>query len=82
MVITTPLTEALSVLVAMNKRTVRNPFVVTLAVLFVVIFATFRYFESTQVIDSFGVWNTMLTALVLSVIPAIIIYMAWRYLKK
>ncbi len=82
MVITTPLTEALSVLVAMNKRTVRNPFVVTLAVVFVVIFATFRYFESTQVIDSFGVWNTMLTALVLSVIPAIIIYMAWRYLKK
>ena len=82
MVIATPLTEALSVLVAMNKRTVRNPFVVTLAVVFVVIFATFRYFESTQVIDSFGVWNTMLTALVLSVIPAIIIYMAWRYLKK
>jgi hypothetical protein len=66
----------------MNKRTVRNPFVVTLAVVFVVIFAAFRYFESTQVIDSFGVWNTMLTALVLSVIPAIIIYMAWRYLKK
>ena len=82
MVITTPLTEALSILVAMNKRTVRNPFVVTLAVVFVVIFAAFRYFESTQVIDSFGVWNTMLTALVLSVIPAIIIYMAWRYLKK
>ena len=66
----------------MNKRTVRNPFVVTLAVVFVVIFAAFRYFESTQVVDSFGVWNTMLTALVLSVIPAIIIYMAWRYLKK
>jgi hypothetical protein len=82
MVIATPLITALSVLVAMNKRTVRNPFVVTLAVVFVVIFAAFRYFESTQVIDSFGVWNTMLTALVLSVIPAIIIYMAWRYLKK
>ena len=66
----------------MSKRTFRNPFVITLAVVFVVIFAAFRYFESTQVIDSFGVWNTMLTALVLSIIPAIIIYMAWRYLKK
>ena len=66
----------------MNKRTLRNPFAVTLAVVFVLIFAAFRYFESTHVIDSFGVWNTMLTALVLSIVPAIIIYMAWRYLKK
>ena len=66
----------------MNKRTLRNPFAVTLAVVFVFIFAAFRYFESTHVIDSFGVWNTMLTALVLSIVPAIIIYMAWRYLKK
>ncbi|MDP6437578.1 MAG: hypothetical protein QF790_07935 [Gammaproteobacteria bacterium] len=66
----------------MNKQTVRNPFLVTLAVVFVAIFTAFRYFESKQIIDSFGVWNTMLTALILSVIPAIIIYMAWRYLKK
>jgi hypothetical protein len=77
-----PLLWALSVLVAMNKRTFHNPFFITLAVIFVVIFAAFRYFESRHVIDSFGVWNTMLTALVLSIIPAIIIYMAWRYLKK
>jgi len=77
-----PLLWALNVLVAMNKRTLRNPFAVTLAVVFVSIFTAFRYFESTHVIDSFGVWNTMLTALVLSVVPAIIIYMAWRYLKK
>jgi hypothetical protein len=66
----------------MDKMTIRNPFLVTLAIVFVVIFATFRYFESTHVIDSFGIWNTMLTALVLSIIPAIIIYMAWRYRKK
>ncbi|MBS94982.1 MAG: hypothetical protein CL799_11120 [Chromatiales bacterium] len=66
----------------MNKQTFRNPFLITLAIVFVVIFTIFRYFESREIIDSFGVWNTMLTALILSVIPAIIIYMAWRYLKK
>ncbi len=77
-----PLLWALSVLVAMSKQTFANPFLVTLAVVFVLIFAAFRYFESTQVIESFGIWNTVVTALVLSVIPAILIYMAWRYLKK
>jgi hypothetical protein len=66
----------------MNKQTIRAPFLVTLAVVFVVVFTTFRYFESRNIIESFGVWNTVLTALVLSVIPAIVIYMAWRYLKK
>ncbi len=66
----------------MNKQTFRNPFLITLAIVFVVIFTIFRYFESREIIDSFGVRNTMLTALILSVIPAIIIYMAWRYLKK
>jgi uncharacterized membrane protein (DUF4010 family) len=66
----------------MKKQTIRNPFLVTLAVVFLVVFTAFRYFESRQIIDSYGVWNTMLTALILSAIPAIIIYMAWRYLKK
>jgi len=66
----------------MSKQTIRNPFLVTLAIVFTVVFTAFRYFESRNIIDSFGVWNTMLTALILSVIPAIIIYMAWRYLKK
>jgi hypothetical protein len=66
----------------MNKQTIRAPFLVTLAVVFVVVFTAFRYFESRDIIESFGVWNTVLTALVLSVIPAIVIYMAWRYLKK
>jgi hypothetical protein len=66
----------------MNKQIIRNPFLVTLAIVFTVIFTIFRYFESRQIIEGFGVWNTALTALVLSVIPTIIIYMAWRYLKK
>jgi hypothetical protein len=66
----------------MKKQTIHNPFLVTLAVVFLVVFTAFRYFESRQIIDSYGVWNTMLTALILSAIPAIIIYMAWRYLKK
>ncbi len=77
-----PVSSTLTVPVAMNKQTFRNPFLITLAIVFVVIFTIFRYFESREIIDSFGVWNTMLTALILSVIPAIIIYMAWRYLKK
>jgi len=73
---------ALSVFVAMSKRTFGNQFFLTLAVVFVPMFTAFRYLESKHVIDSFGVWNTFLTALVLSVIPAILICMAWRYLKK
>ena len=66
----------------MNKQTIRNPFLVTLAVVFVVVFTAFRYFESRQIIESYGVWSTLFTALILSVIPTILIYMAWRYLKK
>ncbi len=66
----------------MNKQTIRNPFLVILAVVFLAIFATFRYFESREIIESYGVWSTMMTAFILSVIPSIIIYMALRYLKK
>jgi len=66
----------------MNKQTIRNPFLVILALVFLLIFSTFSYFESRQIIEGYGVWNTMMTALVLSVIPSIILYMAWRYLKK
>ncbi len=66
----------------MNKQTIRNPFLVILAVVFLAVFATFRYFESREVIESYGVWSTMMTSMVLSVIPSIIIYMALRYLKK
>ncbi len=69
-------------LAAMSKQTIRNPFLVTLAIVFTVVFTAFRYFESRQIIEGYGVWNTALTALILSVVPAIIIYMAWRYLKK
>jgi hypothetical protein len=77
-----PLLRTLSVLAAMSKQTFGNRFLITLAVVFVPVFAIFRYFESTHVIESYGIWNTFITALVLSVIPAILIYMAWRYLKK
>jgi hypothetical protein len=66
----------------MNKQTIRNPFLVILAIIFLLIFSAFSYFESRQIIEGYGVWNTMMTALVLSIIPSIILYMAWRYLKK
>jgi hypothetical protein len=66
----------------MNKQTIRNPFLVILAIVFLLIFSAFSYFESRQIIEGYGVWNTMMTALVLSIIPSIILYMAWRYLKK
>jgi hypothetical protein len=66
----------------MSKRTFGNQFFFTLAMVFVPVFLIFRYFESTNAIDSFGVWNTAMTALVLSAIPAILICIAWRYLKK
>jgi hypothetical protein len=32
--------------------------------------------------DNLGVWNTIVTALVLSAIPAILICIGLRYLKK
>jgi len=66
----------------MSKRTFGNQFFFTLAMVFVPVFLIFRYLESTNSIDSFGVWNTAMTALVLSAIPAILICIAWRYLKK
>jgi hypothetical protein len=66
----------------MTKQTIRYPFLVTLAIVFLVVFTAFSYFESRQIIESYGVWSTVFTALILSVIPTIIIYMAWRYLKK
>ena len=66
----------------MNRRSFGNQFFFTLAIVFVPVFLAFRYFESTGVMDNLGVWNTIMTALVLSSIPAIIICMAWRYLRK
>ena len=42
----------------MSKQTFNNRFLITLAVVFVPVFAAFRYFESTHAIESFGVWNT------------------------
>ena len=66
----------------MNKRTFGNQFFLILAVVSVPVFFTFRYFERVNVMDDLGIWNTIVTTLVLSAIPAIIICMAWRYLKK
>jgi len=66
----------------MNKQTIRNPFLVIMAIVFLGIFSAFSYFESRQIIEGYGVWSTMMTALVLSFIPSVLIYMAWRYLKK
>lgn len=66
----------------MSKRSFGNQFFLTLAIVFVPMFAAFRYLESTNAIDSFGFWNTVVTALVLSIIPAILICMAWRHLRR
>jgi len=45
-------------------------------------FLALRYFESIDIMDNLGVGNTIITALILSAIPAFIICMALRYLKK
>ena len=66
----------------MSKRTFGNQFFFTLAIVFVPVFLVFRYLESKNAMDSLGVWNTAMTALILSAIPAILICIAWRYLKK
>ncbi len=66
----------------MNKRSFGNQFFLTLAFVFVPVFLAFRYFESRQVMESLGIWNTFITALVLSAVPAMIICIGWRYLKK
>jgi len=66
----------------MSRRTFGNQFFLILAIVFVPVFFAFRYFESIDIMDSFGVWNTIVTALILSAIPAILICIGWRYLKK
>jgi len=76
------LKRALIELVAMGKPTFGNQFFFALVVVFVPVFSAFRYFESINVMDRLGIWNTIVTALVLSVIPAILICIGWRYLKK
>ena len=58
-----------------------NHFFFVLALVFVPVFAAFRYFESRHIIASLGFWNTVITALILSSIPAILICIAWRYRK-
>ena len=74
--------QALNGFMEMSKRTFGNQFFLTLAFVFVPVFLAFRYFESQHIMDSLGVWNTIITALVLSAIPAMIICIGWRYLKK
>jgi len=69
-------------LVAMKKPTFGNQYFFTLAIVFVPVFLIFRYFESRSLMDNLGIWNTMVTALVLSAVPAMIICLWWRYLKK
>jgi hypothetical protein len=66
----------------MSKPTFGNQFFLTLALVFVPVFLAFRYFERQQIMDNLGIWNTIITALVLSAVPAIIICIGWRYLKK
>jgi len=66
----------------MSKSTFGNQFFLTLALVFVPVFLAFRYFEREQIMDNLGIWNTIITALVLSAVPAIIICIGWRYLKK
>ena len=66
----------------MSNQTFGNQFFFTLALVFAPVFGIFRYLESTGAIESFGAWNTVITALVLSVIPAILICVAWRHMRK
>lgn len=69
-------------LLNMSNRTFGNQFFFTLAIVFVPVFLAFRYFESINVMENLGIMNTIMMALVLSAIPAILICIAWRYLKK
>jgi len=66
----------------MSQRTFASQFFLTWAVVSVPVFLAFRYFESQKIMDDLGVGNTIIMALVLSSIPAIILCMAWRYLRK
>jgi len=66
----------------MKNQSFGNQFFLVWAIVFVPAFTAFRYFESTNAIQSVGFWNTVIMALVLSAIPAIIICIAWRNLKK
>jgi len=59
-----------------------NQFFFVWAIVFVPAFTAFRYFENTNVIQSVGFWNTVIMALVLSAIPAILICIALRNRKN
>jgi hypothetical protein len=67
---------------AMSQRTFASQLILTWAIVGVPVFLAFRYFESQKIMEDLGVGNTIIMAVVLSSIPAIIICMAWRYLRK
>ena len=66
----------------MSQRSFASQLFLTWAVVAVPVFLAFRYFEGQKIMEDLGVGNTIIMALVLSSIPAIIICMAWRYLRK
>ena len=66
----------------MSKQTFGNQFFFIWAIVFVPVFLSFRYFESAGFMLDLGIWNTIIFALVLSAIPAIVICIGLRYLKK
>ena len=66
----------------MSQRPFASQFFLTWITVVVPVFLAFRYFESKNIMEDLGVGNTITMALVLSSIPAIIICMAWRYLRK
>jgi hypothetical protein len=66
----------------MSQRPFASQFFLTWATVVVPVFLAFRYFERQKIMEDLGVGNTIMMALVLSSIPAIIICMAWRYLRK
>jgi len=67
---------------AMSQRTFASQLILTWAIVGVPVFLAFRYFERQKIMEDLGVGNTIIMAVVLSSIPAIIICMAWRYLRK
>jgi hypothetical protein len=66
----------------MSQRTFASQLILTWAIVGVPVFLAFRYFERQKIMEDLGVGNTIIMAVVLSSIPAIIICMAWRYLRK
>jgi hypothetical protein len=66
----------------MSQPTFASHFFLTWAIVVIPVFLAFRYFESQKIMEDLGVGNTIIMALVLSSIPAIIICMAWRYLRE